>query len=84
MPCFSPWPKSSKSQHRGVVLESARVYVAHFPEPGPKVSANGSRSATARENRKAKVVALPVKDPFHIVRALALALPVLERLAGEK
>ena len=33
---------------------------------------------------ESKVVALPVKDPFHIVRALALALPVLERLAGEE
>ena len=29
-----------------------------------------------------KIVALPVKDPFHIVRALALAIPVLERLAA--
>lgn len=35
-----------------------------------------------REGRpESKVVALPVKDPFHIARALLLAIPVLERLA---
>ena len=35
-----------------------------------------------REGRpESKVVALPVKDPFHITRALLLAIPVLERLA---
>jgi N-acylglucosamine 2-epimerase len=33
---------------------------------------------------ESKVVALPVKDPFHIVRALTLALPVAERLAELK
>ncbi|HUU28641.1 MAG TPA: AGE family epimerase/isomerase [archaeon] len=32
---------------------------------------------------ESKVVALPVKDPFHIVRALTLAIPVLERLASK-
>lgn len=32
------------------------------------------------ENR---IVALPVKDPFHIVRAFVLAIPVLERLAAK-
>ncbi len=31
-----------------------------------------------------RIVALPVKDPFHIVRALALAIPVLERLAARE
>ena len=30
---------------------------------------------------ESKVVALPVKDPFHIARAMLLAIPVLERLA---
>jgi N-acylglucosamine 2-epimerase len=30
---------------------------------------------------ESKVVALPVKYPFHNVRALLLAIPVLERLA---
>jgi len=36
-----------------------------------------------REGRpEEKVVALPVKDPFHIARALLLAIPVLERLAA--
>ena len=29
---------------------------------------------------ESKVVALPVKDPFHIARAILLAIPVLERL----
>ena len=33
---------------------------------------------------EAKVVALPVKDPFHIVRALTLAIPVIERFVGKK
>jgi N-acylglucosamine 2-epimerase len=30
---------------------------------------------------ESKVVALPVKDPFHIARALLLSIPVIERLA---
>ena len=33
---------------------------------------------------ESKVVALPVKDPFHITRALLLALPVVEKLAEKK
>jgi len=35
-------------------------------------------------NPETKVVALPVKDPFHIARALMLAIPVLERLAEKE
>ena len=38
-----------------------------------------------REGRpESKVVALPVKDPFHIARALLLAIPVIERLAEKE
>ena len=33
---------------------------------------------------ESKVVALPVKDPFHIVRAFTLAIPVLEKLAAKR
>ncbi len=53
--------------------------------PNPDKSVGEWIQIRDREGRpESKVVALPVKDPFHIVRALALAVPVLERLADKR
>jgi N-acylglucosamine 2-epimerase len=53
--------------------------------PNPDRSVGEWIQIRDRQGRpESKVVALPVKDPFHIVRALALAIPVLERLADKE
>lgn len=53
--------------------------------PNPDKSVGEWIQIRDREGRpESKVVALPVKDPFHIVRALALAIPVLERLVEKR
>ena len=53
--------------------------------PNPDSSVGEWIQIRNRQGRpESKVVALPVKDPFHIVRALALAIPVLERLADKE
>jgi len=54
-----------------------------FPNPDKSVG-EWIQIRDRQGNPEAKVVALPVKDPFHIVRALTLAIPVIERIAGEK
>ncbi len=53
--------------------------------PNPDKSVGEWIQIRDREGRpESKVVALPVKDPFHIARALTLAIPVLERLAEKR
>ena len=53
--------------------------------PNPDKSVGEWIQIRDRQGRpESKVVALPVKDPFHIVRALALAIPVLERLVDKE
>jgi len=54
-----------------------------FPNPDRKVG-EWIQIRDRQGRPESKVVALPVKDPFHIVRALTLALPVVERLAGRE
>ncbi len=57
--------------------------MATFPNPDRQVG-EWIQIRDRRGKPESKVVALPVKDPFHITRALLLALPVAERLAGKK
>ncbi|MBW7995988.1 MAG: N-acylglucosamine 2-epimerase [Candidatus Glassbacteria bacterium] len=54
--------------------------LATFPNPDREVG-EWIQIRDHRGRPESKVVALPVKDPFHITRALLLALPVAERLA---
>jgi len=54
-----------------------------FPNPDKSVG-EWIQIRDRRGKPESKVVALPVKDPFHVVRALSLAIPVLEKLAGKE
>ncbi len=57
--------------------------MATFPNPDREVG-EWIQIRDRQGRPESKVVALPVKDPFHVTRALLLALPVVERLAEKQ
>ncbi|MFO7897993.1 MAG: AGE family epimerase/isomerase, partial [Planctomycetota bacterium] len=52
---------------------------AHFPVPG---HGEWTQRLDREGNRITTLIALPVKDPFHLPRALIVAIETLERLTG--
>jgi len=52
---------------------------AHFPVPQ---YGEWTQNLDRRGNKMQATVALPVKDPFHLSRALINSIDVLERLAN--
>jgi N-acylglucosamine 2-epimerase len=52
---------------------------SHFPD---KEHGEWTQRLDRRGNKISDVIALPVKDPFHLPRALIMCIDVLRRLAG--